>query len=65
MTLQQAKTKAAELYNNGKWIQLAILLLQFGKELIIYLRELLKRKQDDKTKNDTKGTESADKHNAS
>ncbi len=65
MTLQQAKTKAAELYNNGKWIQLAILILQFGKELIIYLRERLKRKQDDKTKNDTEGTESADRLSAS
>lgn len=65
MTLQQVKTKAAKLYDNGKWIQLAILILQFGKELITYLRERLKAKQDDKTKNDTEGTESADKLSAS
>lgn len=53
MTLQQAKAKASQLYDNGQWLQLAILILQFGKELITYLRERLKEKRNDKTKNDT------------
>jgi len=47
MTLQQAKTKASELYQDGKWLELAILIFQFGKELVIYLRERFKSKQNE------------------
>lgn len=53
---QAVKERAGKLYDNGQWIQLAILILQFGKELITYLRERLKKKNDEPTKNDTEGT---------
>jgi len=65
MTLEQAKAKAFTLYKDGKWLQLAILIFQFGIELINYLRELKKNKSDDKTKNDTEGTSQATEKEAS
>lgn len=45
MTKQQAQERAGELYDQGKWLQLAILIAQFGIELIQYLRERIKSKK--------------------
>ena len=51
MISQQIKEKASKLYKDGKWLQLAILIFQFGIELINYLRELKKSKQTDEPSN--------------
>ena len=56
MTLTQAKAKAGELYDNGQWFKLAMLLLQFGSELIAFIRERKQQKRNDKAKDKDQGT---------
>jgi hypothetical protein len=43
---QLTKDRAAQLQDQGAWLKLFILIAQFGLELIQYLRERKKEKQD-------------------
>ena len=45
---QEIRRKASNYADNGQWLKLAMLVLQFGKELIIYLRERKKQREYDK-----------------
>lgn len=51
MITQQIKEKASKLYDDGKWIQLAMLIIEFGIQLIKYLRDHKKLKEDAKSNN--------------
>lgn len=53
MLTQEIKDKAARLQDEGKWFKLLLLLIEFGSELIKYLRERKKEKQDGTTKEST------------
>ena len=51
MITQKTKEQVSKLYADGKWWQLAMLIIEFGVELVKYLRELKKSKQDESDKN--------------
>lgn len=46
----EIKARAIELRDNGQWLKLAILILQFGIELIEYLKSNKKTPKKDETK---------------
>ncbi len=48
---QQVKLKANELADKGQWLRLAIMILQYGLELIEYLKQRKKEKNEGKDNN--------------
>lgn len=61
MISQQTKEKASKLYDEGKWLQLAMLIVDFGIQLIKYLQQRKKSKDEHDTipptANDQSGTD--------
>ena len=45
MTYQEAKIKAIQYNDNGNWFKLAFLILQFGRELLDFIKEYRKSKK--------------------
>ncbi len=47
MALSHAiKAKAGQYADTGQWLKLALMIIQFGTELITYLKERKKEKKD-------------------
>jgi hypothetical protein len=49
MTLASARIRLKEAYQENDWFTIAILLLQFGKELLSYFRELQAERKERKS----------------
>lgn len=47
MLSQQTKTKIEQCYDARNWLCIALMIIQFGKLVIEYIKEHKKRKQDD------------------
>lgn len=56
MISQQTKDYAKHLVDEESWVKLLILIIQFGRELIAFIKDYKQQKRNDKAKDKDQGT---------